>query len=367
MSTGSEHTGGVPHLELRGITKILGGKTVLNDINLEVARADLLGMLGPSGSGKTTILNIIGGFLAPDEGSVRIGGEDVVDLAPYHRDIGITFQGYALFPHMSVFDNVAYGLKQRKVDRDEIGQRVRRMLAMLGLGDFEKRYPKELSGGEQQRVALARSLVVRPRLMLLDEPLANLDASLRQRVRFDIRDILRQTQVTSIFVTHDQDEAFALCDRVAVLHGGRIQQLGTPAEILDSPANAFVAGFIGCPNIFAATVKAYRPGERLATVVKDDFECEVGCRLPVREGDGVTVFVRPEEVTFTPCDRQGFAVRDWVHLGSGRELWVEGPVALRGRLPADEPTPGRGTAVRPCWMPQRAHAFADAGPFGIGS
>jgi putative spermidine/putrescine transport system ATP-binding protein len=355
--------GAPPHLELRGVSKALGGRTVLDHVDLEVAKGDLLGLLGPSGSGKTTMLNIIGGFLSPDSGTVRIAGQDIVGLQPYRRDIGITFQGYALFPHLSVFDNIAFGLKQRRTPKPDIKNRVIDMLRLLGLSGYETRLPRALSGGEQQRVALARALVVRPRLMLLDEPLANLDAALRHRVRFEIREVLRRTQVTSIFVTHDQDEAFALCDRVAVLNQGRIQQIGTPADLVLEPANAFVAGFIGSPNMLTGRTMSYDEESNRATVDINGFTHAVNCKTRVAPGTPLTIFVRPEEVTISSAASDGgsFQVKDWVYLGSGREMWVDGPAPLRVRLPNDVRGYERGERVTPSWRPERAHAFpADA-------
>jgi putative spermidine/putrescine transport system ATP-binding protein len=351
-----------PHLKLTRVSKVLGGKTVLDHIDLEVAKGDLLGLLGPSGSGKTTMLNIIGGFLSPDSGAVTIAGEDIADLPPHRRDIGITFQSYALFPHLSVFDNIAYGLRQRRATKSEIKTRVDEMLALFALRGYEARMPRALSGGEQQRVALARALVVRPRLMLLDEPLANLDAALRHRVRFEIREVLRRTQVTSIFVTHDQDEAFALCDRVAVLHQGRIQQIGTPAQLLLEPANAFVAGFIGSPNVVSGVVTSYDEGRQVAAVDINGFAAEVTCKAKVSPGTQLKVFVRPEEVSVLPAStaatgRSVFEVKDWVYLGSGREMLLQGPVSLRVRVPTDGGAYERGTGVGLTWRVQRAHGF----------
>jgi ABC-type Fe3+/spermidine/putrescine transport system ATPase subunit len=350
------------HLELKSVAKVLGRKTVLDHVDLEVAKGDLLGLLGPSGSGKTTMLNIIGGFLSPDSGTVTIAGEDIAGLPPHRRDIGITFQSYALFPHLSVFDNIAYGLRQRRTPKSEIKTRVDEMLALLALGGYEARSPRALSGGEQQRVALARALVVRPRLMLLDEPLANLDAALRHRVRFEIREVLRRTQVTSIFVTHDQDEAFALCDRVAVLNQGRIQHIGTPAQLLLDPANAFVAGFIGSPNVLAGTAMSYDATRQVAVVDINGFAAEVTCKAHVSPGTLLKIFIRPEEVAVSPVDsvnshRVIFQVKDWVYLGSGREMWVDGPTPLRVRSTMDGCTYERGERVVLSWRAQRAHAF----------
>ncbi len=348
-------------LQLRDVAKNLGGNPVLAGVSLDVFEGDLLGLLGPSGSGKTTLLNIIGGFTDLDAGSVRIAGQDLTALPPHRRDIGITFQKYALFPHLTVFDNIGFGLRQRKVAAPELRQRVGEMLAVLGLTGLAGRYPRSLSGGEQQRVALARALAVRPRLMLLDEPLANLDAALRQRVRFEIREILRSTGVTSIFVTHDQDEAFALCDRVAVLRGGRIQQIGTPAELIYQPANAFVARFIGSPNVFEASVQHYDAQTQSIRFVRDRFTGAACVRAPLTPGTRVEVFVRPDEVVIARADDvqpAKFRVKDWVHLVSGREAWIEGPITLRARLPSEATHLERGAAVIPSWRPERAHAFA---------
>lgn len=356
-----------PHLELRSVAKVLGGKTVLDRVDLEVSKGDLLGLLGPSGSGKTTMLNIIGGFLAPDSGTVRIAGEDIVGLPPHRRDIGITFQSYALFPHLSVFDNIAFGLKQRRTSSPEIKERVGEMLSLFALNGYEARLPRALSGGEQQRVALARALVVRPRLMLLDEPLANLDAALRHRVRFEIREVLRRTQVTSIFVTHDQDEAFALCDRVAILNHGRIQQIGTPAELLLDPANAFVAGFIGSPNVLTGRVTSYDAAIRQAAVDINGFAASVTCKAPVAAGAQLKIFVRPEDIKIA-ADANGaqFQVKDWVYLGSGREMLIGGPVALRVRAPTDGLACERGDRVAISWRPERAYAFRADGDVPVG-
>jgi ABC-type Fe3+/spermidine/putrescine transport system ATPase subunit len=346
-------------LQLRDVAKTLGGRAILDGVSLDVGEGDLLGLLGPSGSGKTTLLNIIGGFTDPDGGSVSIAGQDLTNLPPYRRDIGITFQKYALFPHLSVFDNIAFGLRQRRIGKTGLDQRVRTILPVLGLTGLEGRMPRSLSGGEQQRVALARALVVRPRLMLLDEPLANLDAALRQRVRFEIREILRSTGVTSIFVTHDQDEAFALCDRVAVLRSGRIQQIGTPAELIAFPENAFVAGFIGSPNVFRATVQRYDAGRRCIRFDSDGFSGEAGARTKLAQGTPVDIFVRPDEVVLAPGDPgSGFRIKDWIHLGSGREAWIEGPIKLRARLPSEAMELERGAPVTPSWRIDRAHAFA---------
>jgi len=348
------------YLELSEITKQLGNRRVLDKVSLSLEKGELLGLLGPSGSGKTTLLNIVGGFLAPEEGSVRIAGESILALAPHRRDIGITFQGYALFPHMNVSQNVAYGLRQRRVPKAEILDRVGAMLDLLGLREMERRFPRSLSGGQQQRVALARALVVRPRLMLLDEPLANLDANLRQRIRFEIRDVLRRTDVTSMFVTHDQDEAFALCDRVAVLSEGRIQQVGTAIDLIRRPNNAFVAGFIGDPNVFRARVIAAEQGR--VTVDVQGFTAGAVSREPIAIGRDAEVFVRPDAIALEPCSGEdtaaAFRIVDTVHLATGQDVWVDGPLKLRVRVAPGAVPLAPATRVRLGWRAEQAHAFS---------
>lgn len=348
-----------PYLQLAGVTIALGGRKVLDDISLGLQKGELLGLLGPSGSGKTTLLNIIGGFLSPERGAVSIAGDDVLQLPPHRRDIGITFQHYALFPHMNVFDNVAYGLRQRGVARGEIEARVSTMLDRLALGDFRARMPRALSGGQQQRVALARALVVRPRLMLLDEPLANLDAALRKQVRYEIREILRQSAVTSVFVTHDQDEAFSLCDRVAVLNAGRIAQTGTPVELIARPADAFVAGFVGDPNTFRARVIG-ADGSGSLRIEANGLRAEAEGLAGLAAGTQVDVFVRPEVIRLKPggAGEPGFEIKDALHLAGGAEVLLSGPVSLRVRPSASDPIPPIGSRVSVSWRGSDARAFA---------
>jgi len=350
-----------PYLQLANVTIALGGKRVLDDINLGLQKGELLGLLGPSGSGKTTLLNIIGGFLSPERGAVTIAGDDVLRLPPHRRDIGITFQHYALFPHMNVFDNVAYGLRQRGVARSEIEARVGAMLERLALGDFRARMPRALSGGQQQRVALARALVVRPRLMLLDEPLANLDAALRKQVRYEIREILRLSEVTSVFVTHDQDEAFSLCDRVAVLNAGRIAQTGAPVELIARPADAFVAGFVGDPNRFRARVTG-ADGAGALRIVANGFVAEAEGASVLGTGAEVDVYLRPEAIRLEAGrgDAPSFEIKDALHLAGGAEVLLSGPVSLRVRPSASDPIPPIGTRVTASWRGSDARAFAAA-------
>jgi iron(III) transport system ATP-binding protein len=226
-----------------------GASPVLDDVALEIAKGEFFAFLGPSGSGKTTLLRLIAGFGRPSEGRILIGGRDVTRLPPWERNLGMVFQSYALWPHMTVAKNVAFGLEQRRVSRKDIARRVEEALALVGLADYASRRPAQLSGGQQQRVALARTLVIEPEVLLLDEPLSNLDAKLRTDMRAEIRALQRKLKLTAIYVTHDQEEANAIADRLAVLEGGRIQQVGTPLALYDNPANRFVATFLGTANL----------------------------------------------------------------------------------------------------------------------
>jgi iron(III) transport system ATP-binding protein len=237
-----------PFLRIRNLTKRFGVFTALQDVSLDVYRGEFICFLGPSGCGKTTLLRAIAGLDPQDEGSIEIAGRDVSRLPPAARDFGIVFQSYALFPNLTVAGNVGYGLVNRRKSRSEINARVRELLTLVGLSDQEKKYPVQLSGGQQQRVALARALVNRPAVLLLDEPLGALDRKLRQEMQIELKLLQTQVGITFIYVTHDQEEALSMSDRIAVMLSGRIEQLAGPEEIYDSPATAFVAGFIGSQN-----------------------------------------------------------------------------------------------------------------------
>ncbi|MEM3433994.1 MAG: ABC transporter ATP-binding protein, partial [Candidatus Methanomethyliaceae archaeon] len=232
-------------VRLESVTKRFGAVVAIDNLNLDVQPGELLTLLGPSGCGKTTVLRLIAGFYTPETGRVLIGGIEVTRVPANKRHTAMVFQSYALFPHMNVWHNIAYGLKIRKIKREEIVKKVNNMLELIGLCGLEKRFPHQLSGGQQQRVALARALVVEPKVLLLDEPLSNLDAKLRVETRGYIRQLQKSVGITSIYVTHDQAEALAISDRIAVLNSGRLQQLGAPEEIYRHPKNVFVAEFIG--------------------------------------------------------------------------------------------------------------------------
>lgn len=280
---------------IRDVIVRYGPVAALDGVDLEIERGAFVSLLGPSGCGKTTLLNVIAGFVTADNGTVLIEGEDVSSLPPHRRALGMVFQSYALFPHMDVFSNVAYGLRVRRVPRSEIARRVSEELELVGLGGFEKRRPRQLSGGQQQRVALARALVVRPRVLLMDEPLSNLDAKLRREMRLELRALLSKTGITTLFVTHDQEEALVLSDRIAVMNRGRIEQIGAPADLYRRPGSRFVAEFIGEASLFAAKAKGAIEGDTSTA-----FETSIGVlhatvTTPIPDGQAVLA-IRPEHV-----------------------------------------------------------------------
>jgi ABC-type Fe3+/spermidine/putrescine transport system ATPase subunit len=283
-------------LELQGVVKRYGATLGVGPVDVDVREGEFLTLLGPSGCGKTTTLHVVAGLLFPDAGHVRLGARDITRLAPQHRDMGLVFQNYALFPHKTVFDNVAFGLRMRRRPPAEIGGRVRRMLELVGLPGVEARLPGQLSGGQRQRVALARALVIEPSVLLLDEPLSNLDAVLRKRMRVDLRELQQRLGIAAIFVTHDQDEAFEMSDRVVLLNRGRVEQVGTPEELYDDPATRFAAEFIGETNLIEGVV-ASAAG---ATVTVDTaggarYEAFAPGRS-LRGDDLVYVMIRPERI-----------------------------------------------------------------------
>ena len=292
---------GAAEVRLHGIGKRFGEVWVLRGVTLEIPRGSFYTILGPSGCGKTTLLRIIAGFATPDEGTVSLDGAPVNSVPPWKRDVGLVFQSYALWPHLSVFDNVAFGLRERREPRDSIQQKVGEALRMVNLEDFERRRPSQLSGGQAQRVALARTLVVRPSVLLLDEPLSNLDARLRAEMRIELRRLQQELGITTIYVTHDQEEALALSTRIAVMARGAVVQEGTPRAIYEQPANAFVAEFVGGSNILSAQVVGIE-GARLAV------ELAGGIRFTVARPDGMEVVpgetlllaLRPEAISVGP-------------------------------------------------------------------
>jgi len=311
----------VSGLELAGLGKTYGGQAAVEDATLSVGAGELVALLGPSGCGKTTTLRMVAGFVAPSAGRIVLEGRDITQVAANQRDIGMVFQSYALFPHMTVRRNVEFGLRCHRVARAEMTRRVDAVLEAAGLGALAERYPRQLSGGQQQRVALARVLVLRPKLLLFDEPLSNLDARLRVQMRGEIRQLQKRLGVTALFVTHDQDEASAIADRIVVMNRGRIEQVGTPTEIYQDPATRFVADFIGTANVLeaiAADGGAVRAG---------------GLSFPVHGGFAAgqrgVLSIRPERIDFVDAAEAG------AHAGtvvSGRRIGgqMEYEVALDG-------------------------------------
>jgi spermidine/putrescine ABC transporter ATP-binding subunit len=322
-------------VRLDGVTRRFGRTIALDEVSLHIHRGELMTLLGPSGCGKTTLLNLVAGFLVPDQGAIAIEGAEVNDIPTYRRDIGIMFQSYALFPHMTVAANVGYGLRMRRIAKAEIAHRVAEALALVKLEGLDDRKPRQLSGGQQQRVALARALVIRPKVLLLDEPFSALDRNLRAAMQVEIKEIQKKLGVTTIFVTHDQSEALSLSDRIAVIAEGRIRQLGTPDEIYRRPADRFVASFVGDVNVLRARLT--RLDHAAATVALGPIEIEVPVRALQGAAAGVAVdlFVRPEDLRVAghgaPAAAQG-VVATQIYQGGHVDLYVDVAESLSGRV-----------------------------------
>ncbi|WP_107677920.1 ABC transporter ATP-binding protein [Agrobacterium sp. LAD9] len=303
-------------VEIKSITKNYSNVVALDDINLTVSEGEFLTLLGPSGSGKTTLLNMIAGLGTPDTGRILIGGSDITHVASSNRNIGIVFQSYALFPHMTVFDNVAFPLRVRRKPAEVIRSEVETVLKRVKLQDFAARKPSELSGGQQQRVALARAIVFQPSILLLDEPLGALDKNLREELQFELRQLQKSIGITTIMVTHDQEEAMSLSDRIAVFKSGRIEQVGEPRDIYMRPANEFIANFFGSNNIFSGTVML-RCGKTVLTS-EDGFDIAI-IKPGAAAGKSMEVMLRPESIAIGPPGQPGSlsgVVIGSVYLGS---------------------------------------------------
>jgi len=341
-----------PYLQIRHVNKFFGKVAALNDVSLDVREGEFLFLLGPSGCGKTTLLRIIAGLEEPSAGQVIQAGVDVTRLPPSRRDFGIVFQSYALFPNLTVAQNIAYGLESRRLPRAQVAARVREMVRLVGLEDYEMRYPAQLSGGQQQRVALARALAISPGLLLLDEPLSALDARVRARLRLEVAALQRRLGVTTIMVTHDQEEALTMADRIVVMEGGRIVQIGAPREVYRAPATPFVADFVGLMNFLPGVVVAGRVaqvqcgGALLHTPAS-------AASLP--SGSRVTVAIRPEDVRIL---HDGL---DMINVVEARVHEIEflGPFQrLHLQLPKREDCPPRSD--RQQWSGLQLTAYLDA-------
>jgi putative spermidine/putrescine transport system ATP-binding protein len=336
-------------LELRDLTKCFAEHTAVEKLSVSVRRGSVLALLGPSGSGKTTTLRLLAGFERPDQGAILVDGREVTRLPPAQRRFGMVFQHYALFPHLTVAENVAFGLAKRGTPTDRNG-RIAEMLALVDLAGFEQRKVTELSGGQQQRVAVARALAPEPRVLLLDEPLSNLDPGLRERTRRELRAALEKTGVTTVLVTHEQEEAFALGDRVAVLRDGRLEQAGTPPELYERPRTRFVATFVGRASTLSATLVT--PNRAKLDV---GGEWTVETPAPVKPGTRVTVVVRPESIRFAEEGISGtIAVRRYTGARAYFQVRV-GDAVLEVEAPVHAAQ--HGDAVRV--VADRALAFAE--------
>ncbi|MEY3909280.1 MAG: hypothetical protein RLZZ90_1187, partial [Actinomycetota bacterium] len=316
-------------ISLIGLTKTFGSVTAVANLDLEIKEGEFFSMLGPSGSGKTTVLRMIAGFDQPTSGTIRLQGEDVTQKAPFDRDVNTVFQDYALFPHMSVLENVAYGLRVRGVGRSERNKLAQEALDTVRLGDYGNRKPSELSGGQRQRVALARAVVVKPKVLLLDEPLGALDLKLREQMQVELKALQRSLGITFIFVTHDQEEALTLSDRVAVFNNGKIEQLGTPRDLYDHPQSEFVARFVGSSNLFTDEESRTLFGKNgMHSVRPEKLDLELS------SGDGL-LEAKIEETIYL-----GSATRILVELNQGKQLTI-----LRQSTSGDAAEMARGKKV----------------------
>ena len=334
-------SGAAPALRVSRLRKAFGAVVAVDEVSLDAAPGEFLSLLGPSGCGKSTVLRMVAGLVEPDAGQVVLAGEDITGVAVHRRNLGLVFQSYALFPHMTVLENVAFGLRRRGVREAELRPRVERMLELVRLGPLGARYPRELSGGQQQRVALARALVTEPRVLLLDEPLSNLDALLRDEMRVELKRLQERLGTTMIFVTHDQAEALILSDRVVVMEAGRVEQIGRPEEVYRRPATPFVARFLGRANFLTGTVTGADAGG-IVVAVEGGLAVVASPRPGVAPGQRVQVAIRQESIRLGPPGAGGerpnrFAVTVVFHafagqahhyvvqLADGRELEVAAP------------------------------------------
>ncbi|WMY96276.1 MAG: spermidine/putrescine ABC transporter ATP-binding protein PotA [Arsenophonus sp.] len=294
-------------IELKSLTKKFYGKNIISKLNLKINDGEFLTILGPSGCGKTTILRLIAGLEHADDGRIFLAGTDITNIPAENRHINTVFQSYALFPHMSVFDNVAFGLRMQKKSYKEIKKRVAEMLKMVQLEDFSQRKPHQLSGGQQQRVAIARAIINQPKVLLLDESLSALDYNLRKKMQNELKALQRQLGITFIYVTHDQEEALAMSDRILVMRDGRIEQDASPREIYEDPKNLFVASFIGKINIFDA-IALYRINEKRIRANVEGYECDLYTHLSVSQGQPLKVLLRPEDLRVKEIENEKYQI-----------------------------------------------------------
>ena len=354
------------HLRLDGVTKTFGGVNAVDDISFEIPRGAFATLLGPSGCGKTTTLRMIAGFYDPDKGDIVLSGKRINELPAHRRGTAMVFQDYALFPHMTVRDNVGYGLRVASVAREERERRVNETLEFVGLGKLGDRWPNQLSGGQQQRVAVGRALVLRPEILLLDEPLSNLDAKLRVQLRYELRALQQQLKMTFVYVTHDQDEALSLSDWIAVMNAGKVEQHGTPWEIYYHPRTAFLADFVGAVNLVPGIVREIREGRAVVSFGERVISVPVPPGTPLTAGTEVKLCVRPEALGLAPrgATPDGAALPGTVarkaFLGDLMRYWI----TVDGReWIVDQPDPGAANdfdgQVTVAVKPERIHVIAE--------
>ena len=345
-------------VEMIGVNKKYGSNHVVKDLNLTVNEGEFLTLLGSSGCGKTTTLRMIAGFEEPSTGTIKVEGVPVEEKEPYERNVNTVFRTYALFPHKTIFDNIAYGLKMKKVPKPEIKERVLEMMEMVQLSGFEKRYPSQLSGGQKQRVAIARALINRPRVLLLDEPLGALDLKLRKQMQLELKRLQKKLNITFIYVTHDQEEALTMSDRIAIMHDGIVDQLDTPTEIYEHPATRFVATFIGETNTYDGCVTSIHEG--VATVTLENGAVKVKCDDSFSILEYATISVRPEKMRFQTKPHDGFElvaiVKDYIYVGAVLKCIVSLPNGneLKIERLAGQELPTIGSRIYPYWEPEDA-------------
>lgn len=344
-------------VSLRNLTKRYGQSVAVDNINLDIKAGEFVTLLGPSGSGKTTTLGMVAGFTDVTSGQILLGGQPIEELPPYRRNIGMVFQSYTLFPHMTVFDNVAFPLKRRGVSRSEIKQKVGRVLDLIQLGDKSGRYPRELSGGQQQRVAIARAIVFEPRLLLMDEPLGALDKKLREHLQLEIKRLHEELKITFVFVTHDQEEALIMSDRIAVFQDGHVAQIGTAEQLYESPKSLFVADFLGDSNIFHGTAKTMGTGHQLQGPC---WTFNAPRNAELAEAAAAAITVRPERMRIlpdgvVPADGHNHVngtVTEIIYIGSSRKVGVALPDGSRIHVreqSGDQSQVHGGANVKVCW------------------
>jgi len=356
-------------VRLERVTKDFGETVAVDDLSIDITSGEFFSLLGPSGCGKTTTLRMIGGFEEPSRGTIYLGGRDVTDLPPYKRDVNTVFQSYALFPHLNVFENVAFGLRRKKVDKGEVEQRVKESLALVDLVGFEKRKPSQMSGGQQQRVAVARALVNHPKVLLLDEPLGALDLKLRKQMQLELKRIQEEVGITFIYVTHDQEEAMTMSNRLAVMRQGKAEQIGPPEDVYENPQTEFVASFLGASNLLDGELTEQADENSTVLLSGGDVVRLRSERAPFRVGSAVKVGVRPEKIVIKTDDGSeppsGFnsitgLLRMSTYIGVSHQYKVEGPGGTTLTVWAQNlgtgPVPHPGDRVRLSW--EWEHTFA---------